>query len=113
MDKFASILKQVNEKINLPQPMKSRILLEISADLNDLYEIYLNQGYSEKEALQQAEQKCNFDEQTLNELIDVYDTGIYNWLHNISDRTRNRWEKLSIIFIILFAINPATEYNLD
>lgn len=103
MDKFESILKHVNEKIDLPQPMKSRILLEISADLNDLYELYLQQGYTEKEAMQQAEQKCNLDEQTLNELINVYDTGIYKWLHNITDRTRNRWEKLALIFIILFS----------
>jgi hypothetical protein len=104
MDRFASFLKQVNQKIDLPQPMKSRILLEISADLNDLYELYLEQGFNEKEAMQQAEIKCDLNEDTLNELIDVYDTGIYKWLHNISDRTRNKWEKMSLIFIILFSI---------
>ena len=104
MDKFASILKKVNEKIDLPQPMKSRILLEISADLNDLFDLYSQQGLNEKDAMEQAIQKCNLNEETLNELINVYDTGIYKWLNNISDRTRNKWEKLSLIFIILFAI---------
>jgi len=41
MEKFNSILKSISEKIELPQPMKSRILLEISADLNDTYELFL------------------------------------------------------------------------
>jgi hypothetical protein len=104
MNKFASVLKKVNERIDLPQPLKSRILLEISADLNDLYELCLQQGYSEKEAMIYAEKKCNLDDKTIADLVNVYNTGIYKWLHNISDRTRNKWEKLSIVFIILFSI---------
>jgi len=104
MEKFNSVLKSISEKIELPQPMKSRILLEISSDLNDTYELFLEQGYGEKEALKEAENKFKLDENSINELTQVYNTGIYKWLNNISDRTRNKWERLAIIFIILFSL---------
>ena len=104
MDKFNSILKSISEKIELPQPMKSKILLEISADLNDTFESYIEQGFSEKEAIREAENKFNLDEDSIEKLIQVYNSGIYKWLNNISQRTRNKWERIAIIVIILFSL---------
>ena len=104
MEKFESTLKIISKKIELPQPMKSKILLEISADLNDAYELYIEQGFNEKEALTEAENKFNLDENSINELIQIYNTGFYKWLNNISDRTRNKWERIALIVIILFSL---------
>jgi len=104
MNRFVSTIKMLDEKIDLPQPMKSRILLEISADLNDLFEYYKQKGLSDHEAEQKTQEKFHFDEKSIEELTEVYNTGFYRWLHTITDRTRNRWEKLALVFIILFSL---------
>jgi len=44
MDNFKPILKEINSKLDLPQPTKSRIILEIAADLNDTFDTYKKQG---------------------------------------------------------------------
>ena len=57
MTRFAPLLKSINDRLDLPQPTKSRIILEIAADLEDLYQFYQNQGMNESEAAQKAEEK--------------------------------------------------------
>ena len=47
---FVSLLKKINNKLDLPQNTKSKIILEIAADLEDLSNYYLTQGLSENEA---------------------------------------------------------------
>ena len=54
MKQFTSLLKNLNSKIDLPQPKKSRMLLEIAADLNDMYNYYLAKGLTETEAVSRA-----------------------------------------------------------
>ena len=35
MKRFTSLMQEIEAKIDLPQPVKSRILLEIASDLDD------------------------------------------------------------------------------
>lgn len=48
MDPFKTLLININNKLELPQPTRSRIILEISADLNDAYHTFQSQGMSKK-----------------------------------------------------------------
>lgn len=57
MNPFNPLLKRINDKLDLSQPAKSRIVLEIAADLEDLYRIYRDRGLSEEEALHKAQEK--------------------------------------------------------
>ena len=64
MEYFKSLLIDINNKLELPQPIKSRIILEISADLNAAFRTFQNQGMSDKEAFVAAKQKFNLDQQS-------------------------------------------------
>ena len=48
MKQFTALLKSINERLDLPQPTKSRIILEIAADLDDLYQLYLKKDHQVK-----------------------------------------------------------------
>ena len=52
MSRFAGVLKRVSDGLDLPQPTRSRILLEMAGDLQDLYEHHLGQGMDEERAAQ-------------------------------------------------------------
>ncbi len=47
MNRFAPLLKSINARLDLPQPTKSRIILEIASDLEDMYQFYQSQGPDE------------------------------------------------------------------
>ena len=72
MKKFTLFLKSINERLSLPQPLKSQILLEVAGDLEDVYEFYKNKGLNEQEAMQKAEEKLDLTDEALSELIRVH-----------------------------------------
>ena len=86
MDPFKTLLININNKLELPQPTKSRIILEISADLNDAYHAFQSQGMSKKEAVEAAKQKFDLDKRSLNELVYIHQTSFRRWF-DLDDRT--------------------------
>jgi hypothetical protein len=48
MTRFSDTLRALNERLDLPQPVRSRILLEIAGDLEDLEQHFLDSGLSQK-----------------------------------------------------------------
>jgi hypothetical protein len=104
MDPFKTLLININNKLELPQPTKSRIILEISADLNDAYRTYQNQGMDEKEAIEAAKQKFDLDKQSLNELIHIHQTSFRRWLDHLSEPAQTWWERVILICLLTFII---------
>jgi biopolymer transport protein ExbB/TolQ len=51
MRRFTEILRGAAERLDLPQPTKSNVLLELAADLEDLFLHYRSQGQDEEEAI--------------------------------------------------------------
>ena len=50
MNRFAETLAGINERLDIPQPRKYRIMQEIAADLEDVFEQYRSSGMTEQEA---------------------------------------------------------------
>ncbi len=101
MKPYAPILKKINQKLNLPQPDKSRILLEIAADLDDTFQYYRNKGFNEQEALKRAEEKFLLSDETLSDLTEVHKPAYRRFLDRISERNRLWWEKFLLVLTIL------------
>jgi len=100
MNRFSTLLKELNSKLDLPQPLKSKILIEVSEDLNDLYAHYIEKGFSKHEAIKMATEKINLTDETIAELVNIHKTTFHKWFQRLSERTRNRWEKVSLILIL-------------
>ena len=104
MDPFKTLLISINKKLELPQPTKSRIILEISADLNDAFASFKNQGMSEKEAIEAAKQKFNLDKTALNKLIEIHQTTYRRWFDHLSTSAQSWWERTLLVGLLTFVI---------
>jgi hypothetical protein len=102
MNRFREILIRTSERIELPQPVKSRIILEIAADLDDVFEECLARGMSEEEAELRAVELCDLSDEALADLVRVHETPLRRFLGSISEQARTRWEKALLVILIMF-----------
>jgi hypothetical protein len=107
MSRFREILREVNGKIDLPQPEKSRILIEIASDMEDLYAFYREQGVAEKEAVDRTIEKFRLSEEALAELVRVHESRLQRLLGRVSMQARARWERFLVAFVVCFAFATA------
>ena len=101
MNRFTTLLKSINDRLPLPQPAKSRILLEIAADLHDTHDYYLRKGFSEGEAVTKAEEKFDLTDEAITELAAIHQSSFKKLLDRIHWETRSRWERLVLALVIL------------
>lgn len=101
MNRFAPILTKINDQLTLPQPAKSRILLEIAGDLNDLYHHYLDQGLDEDTARQKTLEKFALTDAALSELVQIHQSLLRRLMDRLSEQAQTRWERLVLTLVLL------------
>ena len=104
MKQFTPLLERINDRLNLPQPTKSRILLEISADLEDLYRFYIGQGLSDNEAKQKSEEKIDLTDEALAELVNIHQTFFRRLMDKIGEQAQTQWERIILVFVFLIIV---------
>lgn len=102
MTRFTPLLKNLNAKLSLPQPEKSRILLEIAADLEDSYNFYRTEGLSEAEAIVKAEEKFAVSDEAIYQLMQIHESAFRRFMDRLSEQAKTRWERISFLIILLF-----------
>lgn len=102
MKPFTQILNQINEQLDLPQPVKARVILEIASDLEDAYLFYLEQGVSEDVAAEKVKEKFEFSQESLEELTRIHTTPVRRWIDKAVTQLGTRWEKGLLTLVILF-----------
>ncbi|MHC4943677.1 MAG: hypothetical protein ACYTG7_11730 [Planctomycetota bacterium] len=107
MTRFISLLQRINDRLALPQPAKSRIILEIAADLTDLYDAYRARVLSEEEAVEQASKRIELSDQSLARLVEIHTSPIRRWMDRLSFSARALWEKFLFVLILLFILLAA------
>jgi hypothetical protein len=112
MNRFTSLLRDIRDRLDLPQPAKSRILLEISADLEDLYQAYRQKGLESAEAERRAIETLNLSPESLNQLIQVHQSPLRRLYYRLSEKTLNRWERGIFILILLVMITASARVTL-
>jgi hypothetical protein len=103
MNRFHSVLTQTGERLSLPKATKSLILVEIAADLEDLFRHYLEQGLSEEEAAARAEEKVDMSDDALVELVQIHSTA-RSWSDRVSRRAQPFWERIAMGLIVVFLL---------
>ena len=97
------LLREINSRLDIPQPLKSRVILEISGDIEDTFDYYINKGFTESDAEKITLDKFSLSEESLAELINLHTSQYKSWLNNLSENTRAIWEKtlLSLVMMIV------------
>lgn len=101
MSRFSSLLNSINDRLDAPQPVKARILLEISADLEDAYDFYRENGESEEEATRLAQEKFILDDSTISELSALHQPLLQKWMDKMSGSLQSRGERVLLILTLL------------
>jgi hypothetical protein len=107
MTDFADVLLPLSDRLPLPQPVRSRVLLEIAADLQDLYKHYRDTGMSQAEARSKAIEACDLSEQALAELVDVHSSTFRKLLDRLSAQAQTRWERV-LLALVAASVTVAT-----
>ena len=101
MSRFSSILADLNGRLAVSEPARSRVLLEVAADMEDLFAEYLGRGVSEAEAEAAVQDHFDLSEEVLRELVRVHDTPLQRSLENLTGHVRGSWSRLLMIVLAL------------
>src|SRR5690606_35990989 len=86
--RFLPALRRISDELTLPEPAKSRVVLEMAADLVSLYEHHRARGRGEEEAAQLAEETILASPEALRHLVLLHTTGHARWLGWAAGRLR-------------------------
>ncbi|MFH1851375.1 MAG: hypothetical protein ABIA75_03440 [Candidatus Neomarinimicrobiota bacterium] len=104
MNRFSEVLIRINRQLDLPQTAKSRVLLEIAADLNDLYQLYHERGDDETTAHRKALEKAGVGDDCLRDLERIHRTGFSRWLGRFSRFRISFWERYLLFALAAFML---------
>ena len=98
------VLLQIDARLDLPQPARSRVILEIAADLEDTSRMLMERGHSAEEAREQAVLRFEPRGDALSEITAVHAAGLQRFLGRFSGTARRRWERALLVLVFLFLL---------
>ena len=98
------VLLQIDARLDLPQPARSRVILEIAADLEDTSRMLMERGHSPEEAREQAIRRFEPRGDALREITTVHAAGLQRFLGRFSGAGRRRWERALLVLLFLFLL---------
>lgn len=104
MNRFADILREADRRLDLPPPVRHRIVLEMAADLEDVFEHYVGRGLPEEEAEERARESFALGDESLDELIEIHTSGFRRFLDQLGEQGRRAWERIVFALLLLFVV---------
>jgi len=101
MSRFTTVLRDLSERLNLPQPARSRILLEISGDLDGLYQSFRDRGLSEADAEREALARVDLSGEALEALCRVHGGWFRRSVDTLAHRAGPGWERAVLVLLVL------------
>jgi hypothetical protein len=99
---FPELLGVLQQKLVLPQPARSRVLLEIADDLEGLYQHYKNAGLDDEAARRRTVEGMDLAPEVLTDLIEIHTSPYERFLDGLSERARSRWERGLLVALSAF-----------
>ncbi|GEM_PF-1635174 len=96
MNRFAEQLRMIDGMLDIPQPSRSRVILEISADMEDLYEHYIGQGLGGEEAVKRTIEEFDISAESIDAIAEVHDSPLKRFLDRFSAGTRSALERTAL-----------------
>jgi hypothetical protein len=101
MKRFAAVLTNIDKVLNIPQPSRSRVILEISADMQDLYEHYIRQGLDDEQATSRTVEAFDLSAEEVAAIARVHDSSLGQFLDRFSARTRGNLERTALALTLV------------
>ncbi|MCU0613080.1 MAG: hypothetical protein MUE60_14995, partial [Candidatus Eisenbacteria bacterium] len=84
MSAITDALRDAYQRLALPQPARTRVLLELSGDLEDMHRLYVDQGLSEEDAERRALESLDLSDAALAGLSAVHCQPLRRFLDRLS-----------------------------
>jgi hypothetical protein len=97
MNRFVHALRQLSERLSLPQPARCRVLLEVSGDLEDVFQSYLEKGLSPEDAEREALRHVDLSDEALAELGRVHGGWFRRFADSLAGRMGPIWERALLV----------------
>ena len=97
MKRFARELRKIHRMLDIPQPSRSRVVLEIAADMEDLYEHYIARGLDEEEAAARTIETFDLSAEPIAAIADVHAPPFRRFLDRFPARTRGIAERTALV----------------
>lgn len=104
MSRFEKALLEVDSRLTVSEPSRSRILLEIASDMEGLFQVYQGRGMGDLEAEASTLDHFDLSEEALADLVRVHDTTLERSLDEISGPVRGSWARLLMVGLALFVV---------
>lgn len=104
MNRFARVLNEARAQLEIPEPSRTRVLLEMAADLEDSFQAYLNQGMEEAEAERRAEEAFGTSEEALKHLARIHESGMGGMTDRVVGHVGKLWERFLLVLLLVFEI---------
>ncbi len=104
MSRFASSLRQIAEQLDLPQPERTRIVLEMAADLEDMYAEQRRRGLDEAAATRAVEESLGASIEVVAELVALHRPRVRRLLDRFSAQACSRWERALLAALVAFTL---------
>lgn len=104
MSRFTPRLRELSERLSLPQAARARILLEVSGDLEALFRRYVEKGLSEADAEREALSRIDLSDEALEELCRVHGGWFRRFVETLAHRAGPTWERLLLIGLAVAAL---------
>jgi len=104
MTRFNQTLRDAQARLTVPEPARSRIMLELRADMEDLYQEYVGRGMQEDEAETAVAETFDLTDDVLRDLVQVHDTPLERSLESLSLHVQSPWSRLLMTGLALSVI---------
>ena len=93
MKELADVLTEISGRLDVPQPARSRVILEIAADIRAMEAQFVADGVEPQEARRAALERCDLSDGAIADLVRVHATPYRRFLDRLSVPARTRWER--------------------
>jgi hypothetical protein len=104
MSRFSSRLRNIAARLPIPEPARSRVLLEIATDMEDLFQHLVGGGMGEEAAASAVAEHFDLSDDALRELSQIHSSPIGRSLEGLSGQARSTWERVILGLVALFVL---------
>lgn len=104
MSRFNEVLVGADARLTVPEPARSRILLEIASDMEGLFQEYRARGMEEPDAESAVMDHFDLSEEALTDLVRVHDAPLQRSLEGLSGQVQRPWSRVLMTGLALFVV---------
>jgi hypothetical protein len=113
MTDFASALRRIDRRLHVPQPVRSRVILELAGDLEALHGHYLAKGLGETEAREAALADLDASDEVIAALAEVHASPVRRGMDRVVRQMDAPWARGLLLVVLVGGVAAAARAALS